>query len=159
MQNGGRCPFLIAYNIKCLCSFRSTNYQLKNKLNMETKISNEVENGNLQQGAVRSSFNYEAAWKLLEEKGLNVGERMKIRKAFSDWGKKFDENIEHDHKHNTYSSKKKKGYGFSKEEEVKFFNALLDFSPNSDTEKIIQVMSIVMKLLDVESEWSFRGSR
>ena len=71
----------------------------------------------------------------------------------------FDENIEHDHKHNTYSSKKKKGYGFSKEEEVKFFNALLDFSPNSDTEKIIQVMSIVMKLLDVESEWSFRGSR
>lgn len=90
-------------------SFRSTNYQLKNKLNMETKISNEVENGNLQQGTVRSSFNYEAAWKLLEEKGLNVGERMKIRKAFSDWGKGFDENIEHDHKHNTYSSKKKKG--------------------------------------------------
>lgn len=126
---------------------------------METKISNEEQNGNLQQGAVSSSFNYEAAWKLLEEKGLNFGERMKIRKAFSDWSKGFDENIEHDHKHNTYSSKKKKGYGFSKEEEVKFFNALLDFSPNSDTEKIIQVMSIVMKLLDVESEWSFRGSR
>ena len=32
-----------------------TNYQLKNKLNMETKISNEVETCNLQQGAVMRS--------------------------------------------------------------------------------------------------------
>lgn len=126
---------------------------------MGTKDEAMTVSPNGQQTDVSSSFNYEAAWKLLEEKGLNFGERLKIRKAFSDWGKGFDENIEHDHKHNTYSSKKKKGYGFSKEEEVKFFNALLDFSPNSDTEKIIQVMSIVMKLLDIESECAFRGSR
>lgn len=123
----------------------------------ETTIKHKPANSDL--GSFSSSFNYEAAWKLLEEKGLNFGERMKIRKAFSDWGKGFDENIEHDHKHNTYSSKKKKGYVFSKEEEVKFFNALIDFSPNSDTEKTIQVMSIVMKLLDIKSEWSFRCSR
>lgn len=39
---------------------------LKNKLNMETKISNEVENGKLQQGAVSSRFSdgYSEEWKL-----------------------------------------------------------------------------------------------
>lgn len=103
--------------------------------------------------------NYEAAFKLLQEKGINFREIINIRKAFADWGKEFDENIEYNHKQNTYSSKKGKGYCFSKEEEVKFFNALIDFSSNSDPEKIIQVMSIVMKLLDIESEWSFRASR
>ena len=40
----------------CQVAIRSTNYQLKNKLNMKTKISNEEQNGNLQQGAVSRSY-------------------------------------------------------------------------------------------------------
>lgn len=122
----------------------------------ETKNNHEATNAGTDAGSV--DFNYNAACNLLKEKEFTIGEIIKIRKAFSDWGKGFDENIEHNHKHNTYSSKKRKGYGFSKEEEVRFFNAIIDFSPNSDTEKIIQVMGIVMKLLDIESEWSFRGN-
>jgi hypothetical protein len=125
---------------------------------METINLNESENSNVQK-ADENNSNYEAAWKLLGEKGLAFGEKIKVRKAFSEWGKGFDENIEKDYKTNTYLSKKRKGYGFNKEEEVKFFNALIDLSPNTDTETIIQVMCMVNKLLDVESVYSFSGKR
>ena len=93
------------------------------------------------------------------EKGLTLGERMQVRKAISDWAYQSNPNIEHYHKYNTYTNKQVKGYCFEREEEAEFIGALVKFFPNVDTEKLIQVMSMMLKLFDVESAWTFNGTR
>lgn len=98
-------------------------------------------------------------WKLMGEKGLTLGERMQVRKAISDWAYQSNPNIEHDHKHNIYTNKQVKGYCFEREEEAEFIGALVKFIPNADTEKLIQVMSMMLKLFNVESAWTFKGTR
>ena len=45
------------------------------------------------------------------------------------------------------------------EEEAEFMGALVKFIPNADTEKLIQVMSMMLKLFDVESAWTWKGTR
>jgi len=117
-------------------------------MKMENKIPNEK----------KIDWNaWDEAYGLLKEKGFSLGEIINIRNAFAEWGKTFDKDIKHDHKYNYFSSEKAKGYAFHKEE-AKFFNALIDFSPNSNKEKLIQVMSIVMKLLNIESVWTFKSN-
>lgn len=101
---------------------------------------------------------HDEAFKMLIEKGFSFQDRMKIRKAFSDWGKGFDDTIERSHKHDCYTTKKSH-YGFHTEQEAKFFNSLKDLSPEANDEKIIQVMSIVTKLLDIESSYSFTSKK
>lgn len=55
---------------------------------------------------------------------------------------------------NTFQSKIRKEVFFDSKKDVQFFNALIELSPNSDTEKIINVMRVVFKLLDVNSNYS-----
>jgi hypothetical protein len=99
---------------------------------------------------------FEIAWKMLEEKGFTIGERHKIKQIFGEWGKDHMKDVEK--KHDFYVSKLKEGklnYGFDKEEHAEFFNALVKFSPNTDTEKLINVMRIVSKLLDTDTGYNF----
>lgn len=100
---------------------------------------------------------YEEAFKMLRKKGFSLNEILAIKKAFAAWGREFDENIAFDWKNNTYSSKKKRShYAFQQEGEVKLFNTLVDLSPNTSSESIIQVMSIALKMLDIESVYAFK---
>ena len=97
---------------------------------------------------------YENTCNMLKEKGFTLPKILEIRKTFADWGKDIDENIEFDNLHNLWKSKKR-NRAFNTIQEVKFFNALVDFSPETETKKIIQVMCVVIKLLDINSECKF----
>ncbi len=116
-----------------------------------------MENSNEVQNTTNVGLDF--VWKLMGAKGLTLDERMQVRKAISDWAYQSNPNIEHDHKHNTYTNKQVKGYCFEREEEAKFIGALVKFIPNADTEKLIQVMSMMLKLFDVESAWTWKGTR
>ena len=122
-----------------------------NDVQNTTNVGNEV----LADVSTRLDF----VWKLMGEKGLTLGERMQVRKAISDWAYQSNPNIEHDHKHNTYTNKQVKGYCFEMEEEAEFIGALVKFIPNADTEKLIQVMSMMLKLFDVKSALTWKGTR
>jgi len=98
--------------------------------------------------------NYENIYNMLKEKGFTLPKILEIRKTFADWGKDIDENIEFDNLHKLWKSKKR-SQSFNTIEEVKFFNALVDFSPKTETKKIMQVMCVVIKLLDINSECKF----
>ena len=98
------------------------------------------------------------AWKLMSEKGLTLGERLQVRRAISDWAYQSNPNIEKGND-NTYTNKTVKGYRFEREEEAEFIGALVKFIPNADTEKLVQVMSMMLKLFDVESAWTWKGTR
>jgi hypothetical protein len=98
--------------------------------------------------------NYENIYNMLKEKGFTLPKILEIRKTFADSGKDIDENIEFDNLHNLWKSKKR-SQSFNTIEEVKFFNALVDFSPETETKKIMQVMCVVIKLLDIDSECKF----
>lgn len=65
-----------------------------------------------------------------------------------------DNLIEECKKDNTFQSKIRTEVFFDSKKDVQFFNALIELSPNSDTEKIINVMRVVFKLLDVNSNYS-----
>jgi hypothetical protein len=100
---------------------------------------------------------HDEVWTLLEEKGLTLSERMKVRSYFASWGRSFNPNIEINHKHKSITNKKLKGYAFETQEEAEFIGAMVDFAPNVKEEKLIQVFSIVLKLFDIKSGWSFRS--
>lgn len=100
---------------------------------------------------------FKEATQLLKEKGCGLSEIMKVRKAFAEWGKQYDDDIEFSHKYQVWSSKLVKGYGFPTEDEVKFFNALYRLSPTSKPEKLTTVMGIIYKLLDIKSEYVFNA--
>ena len=108
--------------------------------------SNDVQNttnvGNEVLADVSTSLDF--VWKLMSEKGLTLCERMQVRKAILDWAYQSNPNIEHDHKHNTYTNKQVKGYCFEREEEAEFIGALVKFIPNADTEKLIQVIQALV---------------
>ena len=76
---------------------------------------------------------------MLKEKGFTLPKILEIRKTFADWGKDIDENIEFDNLHNLWKSKKR-NQSFKTIKEAKFFNALVDFSPETETKKIMQVI-------------------
>jgi len=112
-------------------------------------------NGVLADVSTRLDF----VWKLMGKKGLTTGERIQVRKAISDWAYQTNPNVEYDHKHNVYRNKQVAGYYFDREEEAEFIGALAKFIPNADKEKLIQVMSMMLKLFDVESAWVWKGTR
>jgi hypothetical protein len=122
---------------------------------MEDNI--DIKNDNEETNDVSTRYNI--IWKLMEEKGLTFGERMQVRKVIADWAYQFNPNIEHNHKNNTYTNKQVKNYSFEREDEAEFIGALVKFIPNADTEKLIQVMSMILKLFDVESVWTWKGTR
>ena len=97
---------------------------------------------------------YENIFNMLKEKGFTLPKILEIRKTFADWGKDIDENIEFDNLHNLWKSKKR-NQAFKTIKEAKFFNSLVDFSPETETKKIMQVMCVVIKLLDIDSECKF----
>ena len=119
--------------------------QLKNQhyKNMNNQEKTEIAN------------NYESAMGQLKDKGFTLGESFSIRKAFTQWGAQFDNSIQLHHLSSTYISTRIKNYGFTTEKEAKFANALLDLAPEANPEKLLQVMGIVTKLLDVESDYTF----
>ena len=122
-----------------------------NDVQNTTNVGNEV----LADVSTRLDF----VWKLMGEKGLTLGERMQVRKAISDWAYQSNPNVEYDHKHNVYRNKQVTGYCFDRKEEAEFIGALVKFIPNADKEKLIQVMSMILKLFDVESAWTWNGTR
>ena len=103
--------------------------------------------------------NVTAAFKLMDEKGLTVSERMFIRNSIADWARSFNPDIKHDHKYNTFSHKLVKGYCFNKEEEAELIGALVKFIPNANPEKLIEVMSMLMKLFDIDSEYTWSSGK
>ena len=103
--------------------------------------------------------NLNLVWKMMEDKGLTLSERIQIRKVISEWSQQNNPDIIRDNKDNLYSHKNVKGYCFETEEEAEFIGAMVKFIPNADIEKIIQVMSMVLKLFDIESAWTWKGVR
>jgi hypothetical protein len=100
------------------------------------------------------------AWKLLLDKDLSMSERMQIKNAFANWGKinlvdYTKKNIDIEDRFYVSTLGNCGLYGFSSEKEVKFFNALHELVPQAFLDKKIEVMKIVMKLLDVPSEYTF----
>lgn len=108
---------------------------------------------------------YESAFKLLAEKGLTLGERMKVRNAFAEWGESFPRNVEtrrprgSEEKYYISTIPALANIGFGTEREVEFFNALYELSPESDKQKLLTVLGIVTKLLGVESDYSFEHKK
>ena len=90
---------------------------------------------------------------LLQEKGLKLNEILRVKKAFLDWGKSIDNDIEGVEGY--WRSKTNPGYGFNTKEEVEFFNVLCKLSPDTDKRKTIEVLKIVNNLLGVDSDWKF----
>jgi hypothetical protein len=95
------------------------------------------------------------AWKLLSDKDLPWKERHFVRNTFAQWGKENLNDIEFKNDYYVSTKPELSGYAFTKEAEVKFLNALHEFSPSTPKDKLIKVMEILMKLLDIESEWKF----
>lgn len=62
--------------------------------------------------------------------------------------------INKDKSDNTFQSKIRKEVFFDSKKDVQFFDSLIELSPNSDTSKIINVMRVVFKLLDIDSSYS-----
>jgi hypothetical protein len=106
---------------------------------------------------IENEFTYEDAWELLGEKGLSLGEKLNVRIAFAKWAQKLnsDVDIEFDSNYNIYYSKKIKGFYFKTKNEAKIFNLLVEMNENVEHKKIIQAMSVVFKLLDIDSNLSF----
>lgn len=106
-----------------------------------------------------SEERYLSEWKFLQEKGLNVRDLMRVRKAFGEWGVENMQEVEFIGKFNCYTSTISglKGYSFDTAEEVKLLNALHKFAPDIKPDKLVQVFSMVLKLVDSKSEWSFKG--
>lgn len=69
--------------------------------------------------------------------------------------KTFNPDVESDAEDGVFWNKKVKHYCFNTKSEAAFIGALKDFAPNSDDEKLIQVFSIISKLLNVESVYEF----
>ena len=105
----------------------------------------------------------EEAWKMLEEKGFTIQERMKIRKAFMDFGVDISESskIKKDGINGEYfKNENVEGYLFSNEKEAIFVEHLFKFVPeNADKDKVLEIMSIIIKLFDIKSDWAYRGCR
>lgn len=100
--------------------------------------------------------NYEASFELLKSKGLTLNEILSVRNSFVNWEKQFDENVEYNTRHRHYKAKDfHVSYIFKTEKEAKFINALTQLSPSADRQKILQVFGIVLKLLDIHSDYAF----
>lgn len=108
---------------------------------------------------VEINTKYENAMTQLKSNGFTLTEQLNIRNAITKWGAQFDDNIHHDTKSNYYSSKKIRNYAFVTEKEAKFANALVDFAPDANQEKLLVAMGIVAKLLDIESDYVFTSKK
>lgn len=109
---------------------------------------------------------HDDAMKLLTEKGLTFGEKLKIRKCFMLWAQEFDKDIQFvpngkGHDKDFYKSKLEQlnRYSYYKEEEVKVVNALHKLAPLASEEKLVEVLSLITKLLDVDSEYKFKSTK
>lgn len=109
---------------------------------------------------------HDKAWNLLEEKGLSLGERIKVRAAFVDWSgyreeypfivantkKRFNKD-EFQYYHSEI--KAIKNYNFLNRNEVILANAIYenvkeDFNPNV----FIQQLKFTFRILGVKSAWA-----
>lgn len=114
---------------------------------------------NTQEQSEKSEINanYEKAISQLRDRGFDLKEMIDIRNGIQKWCAKFDDTIKHNSKHNCYESNRINNYAFGTEKEAKFANALLDLAPDANPEKLLQVMGIVTKLLDVDSDYIFKS--
>lgn len=102
--------------------------------------------------------NHRDSFNLLVEKDFKLAEICNIRSSFVDWGKEMDDEITHDTKSNLYKSTRTHcNFCFETIAEARMFNALHDFLPNSSPEQVMTALSMIMKLYDVKSAWSFNG--
>ena len=118
-----------------------------------------------EQQTIERNERYDSAFKLLTEKGLTVGERMKVRKAIIEWGESFPRNVEtkrqrgSEEKYYISTIPALTNIGFGTEREAEFFNALYELSPETDKGKLLDVLGVVVKLLNVESEYEFNPKK
>lgn len=104
----------------------------------------------------------ERAWRMLEMSGITLGNRMFIQSTFAEAGRQSHPEIsKHDVRDSNpyHTNDKVKGWGFGGEEEAIFIGALKDYAPDADDQRIITILEIVNKLLDVDSEYKFRKNR
>jgi len=102
-------------------------------------------------------YTHVEAWAELGNNGFSFTERHRIRKAFMDFGVQnhASQTIQKDGEY--YKNVNVPGYLFSTEAEARFAEAMLKMAPEgADKDKVLQVMSITIRLLGVDSEWSFK---
>lgn len=98
------------------------------------------------------------AFHKLREKGFTVKEAVDIRKAFMDFGVDEHKAQQIVRDGEFYKNKDVSGYLFHTEQEAVFAGHLFALMPQ-DTKKdnAMTVFSIILKLLNIESEWSFNN--
>lgn len=94
----------------------------------------------------------EEAYKLMTEKGLSFAERMMIYKTFAQEGKNKSEVREVDgyFKHEDLPE-----ICFDSKKVAEFAGALVKLRPDISTEALMSILSILLKLLDIESDATF----
>jgi hypothetical protein len=100
----------------------------------------------------------EKAWELMRRHNLDFSQRIEIRTAISEWAREFNPDVTKN-TFNTWTNKTVPSWGFERESEAEFIGALVKFMPNADPEKLLQVMSMMLKLFDVDSAWSWNGNK
>ncbi len=102
---------------------------------------------------------HDKAWKLLEEKGLSLGERINVRTTFAD---AFRDDfpfidVEHNKKEVMYKSKLNQisMMGFETEKEANLANSMvLAMDDKFEINEFMYQFKMVLRLLQIESNWA-----
>lgn len=105
---------------------------------------------------------FNEAWDLMTEKGLTLAEKLKVRNAIANWADSFPKNVEQKHyrggnseREIYYVSKypKLSLYGFKTAQECILLNSLHELSPETNKDKLIDVLKVAVTLLGVDSDY------
>ena len=104
---------------------------------------------------------HDKAWKLLEEKGLKLGQMMMVRSSFVSWSGYKEENpfIERTRKGDEYyyhsTHKMIENYMFDTEEEVVLANAIyLNMNEGCGPNDFVQIFKYACRLMGLSNKWT-----
>ena len=112
---------------------------------------------------MRNKEIHDKAWKLLDNKGLNLSEKMMVRSSFIDWSgyknehpfieKKREEQLELDYYYSTYDLIK--NFMFKTKNEVILANAIYINMPKSTHhDEFIQLFKYTCRLIGLSTDWN-----
>lgn len=97
-------------------------------------------------------------WAMLKNKGLSFSEIHAVRTAFVNYGMTIEKDIEYDRKGGYYKGAAL-NYASTKKSDIQLLNILHQLAPDADEQKLVLVLGIVVKMLDVDSDYTFNPKR
>lgn len=120
--------------------------------------SQEIKNEEKMEGDKMKSS--QKAFEMLIDKGLHANDRHFIRNAFIEYGKSIAESSKVKKSGTGYIHQDIKGIVFENENQAIFAGQLKSFLPNNtDSDAFLQIFSIILKLGNVNSEWTFNKEK